>query len=191
MNRQTLRQTIRQQRLSLDPEQRIAMAKQLTEHVLNSDIFLQSQTLAAYMAHGGEMDPKEIIAQALLTDKQIYLPVLSKGSKEMQFAEYHTSMPLHPNQFGIHEPKAHEHYPPQQLDLVLTPLIAFDAKGNRIGQGGGYYDHTFHFLRENASLKPFLLGIAYNFQQQASIASEDWDIPLDAIATESGILFTG
>jgi 5-formyltetrahydrofolate cyclo-ligase len=67
------------------------------------------------------------------------------------------------------------------LDVVLLPLVAFDAHGHRLGMGGGYYDASFaaqpHALR---------IGLAHTVQFCAALPVRDWDVPLDAVLTERG-----
>jgi 5-formyltetrahydrofolate cyclo-ligase len=71
------------------------------------------------------------------------------------------------------------------LDLVLAPLVAFDAHGNRLGMGGGFYDRSFaYLLRHTRWLRPRLIGLAYDFQRQSRLPSQAWDVPLQAIATD-------
>jgi 5-formyltetrahydrofolate cyclo-ligase len=77
---------------------------------------------------------------------------------------------------------------PDQLDLVIVPLVAFDKSGNRLGKGGGYFDRTFEFLNEAPRpKKPFLCGIAYALQALPSIEPEPWDVKLNAVITEEKI----
>ncbi|MGD8594123.1 MAG: 5-formyltetrahydrofolate cyclo-ligase, partial [Gammaproteobacteria bacterium] len=72
----------------------------------------------------------------------------------------------------------------RRLNLVLTPLVAFDARGNRLGMGGGYYDRTFAYLRhQHRWRRPRLAGIAYDFQQVDRLERSSWDVPLSTIAT--------
>jgi 5-formyltetrahydrofolate cyclo-ligase len=75
---------------------------------------------------------------------------------------------------------------PLALDLVLTPLVGFDHKGNRLGMGGGYYDRSFAFLlRRQNWKKPRLVGLAYDFQQLDKLPAKNWDVPLTAVATDT------
>ena len=77
---------------------------------------------------------------------------------------------------------------PEKLELVLVPLVAFDKQGNRLGMGSGYYDSTFAFLQnQKRPTKPYLLGLAYEWQCCDSTFTEAWDIKLDAVATENTI----
>jgi 5-formyltetrahydrofolate cyclo-ligase len=71
---------------------------------------------------------------------------------------------------------------------MLLPLVAFDERGNRIGMGGGFYDRTLANLQHSDGWqRPKRIGVAYQLQQTRKIPSEEWDIPLHAVATEQGI----
>ena len=75
---------------------------------------------------------------------------------------------------------------PRRLDLVLTPLVAFDDRGTRIGVGRGYYDRCFRFLSgRNAWQRPKLLGVGYELQHVPHLPAEPWYIPLWGAVTEA------
>ncbi len=127
--------------------------------------------------------------------KQIYLPVLNlRFHKRLWFAAYRDGDPLQPNRFGIPEPVVPfgQLRHPMQLDLVLTPLVAFDGQGNRLGMGGGFYDRSFAFLHHrNHWRRPHLLGTAHHFQQCTQpLPAQSWDVPLSGISTDREILLT-
>ena len=79
---------------------------------------------------------------------------------------------------------------PSLLSLVLLPLVAFDAKGNRMGMGGGYYDRAFEFKQKTLSYLPRLIGLAHELQKKEQLPTESWDIPLFAIFTDKKIYHT-
>jgi 5-formyltetrahydrofolate cyclo-ligase len=114
------------------------------------------------------------------------VPVLTRA--RMRFAELDVGAPMKTNFFGILEPVVGEHIDARNLDLVLTPLVAFDDRGVRVGVGRGYYDRCFHFLRTRESWRrPKLLGVAYELQRVAQLDSQPWDVPLWGAATETGV----
>ena len=124
----------------------------------------------AYMAVNGEVDAGRIIATAWLRKKRIFLPVMA--CSRLKFSELKMGSEIRPNPFGILEPvyKKHELTPPGSLELVLVPLVAFDANLNRVGMGGGYYDRAFAFAKKRKKWrKPLLVGLAYSFQQVEKI----------------------
>jgi len=141
--------------------------------------------IACYLANDGEIDLGPAMRLLGRGGRQILLPVLH--GEKLWFLPYGSETPLARNRFGIPEPavSARRRRPARHLDLVLVPLVAFDAAGNRLGMGGGFYDRTFAYLRNRALWKrPLLIGVAYEFQRLDALPSQTWDIPLQGVATE-------
>lgn len=189
MTRHALRQTIRQQRRALTPSEAAACAEQLAQQARRHPLIVRCQRIAAYLAADGEIDPAPLLSHLWSAGKAVYLPVLTPFARQkLWFARFNPGDSLVFNRFGIPEPLQRRLIKPSALDLVLTPLVAFDVAGHRIGMGGGFYDRTFAFLQRRQHWhKPYLFGLAYELQKQATIKPNSWDIPLDAIATESQI----
>ena len=187
MTSQTLRQTIRQQRKTLPYQEAAACAEQMAQQVCKHQLILRSQRIAAYLASDGEIDPLPLLEYLWSSGKQIYLPVLVPFSRQkLWFAGFNRNDMLERNRFGIPEPVKRDLIKPCALDLVLTPLVAFDPAGHRVGMGGGFYDRTFAFLqRRQHWRKPRMFGLAYELQKQTCIEPNNWDVPLNAIATET------
>ncbi len=150
--------------------------------------FAGATRIAGYWACDGELDPMPALERVWATNRQVYLPVLAEESL-LCFAPYRPGVPLRRNRFKIPEPEVApaEWVWPSQLDLVLAPLVAFDSTGTRLGMGGGFYDRSFAFLREagDHGRRPWLLGLAYEFQKVADLVRQPWDVPLDAVVTEA------
>ena len=182
----TLRNAIRRQRRALPAEQAAACARLLAARASHHPLLHNRQHIAAYIANDGEIDPQPLVQSLWSQGKTLYLPVLMPFVHgKLWFARYHPGDALIPNRFGIPEPRRLHLIAPRNLDLILTPLVAFDDAGHRIGMGGGYYDRSFAFLRTRRYWrKPVLLGLAYELQHQHSIATGSHDIPLDGIVTE-------
>jgi len=104
----------------------------------------------------------------------------------MLFIKYEEGEQLIKNRLGILEPifDAKKIIYPQKIDLVIVPLVGFDENANRLGNGGGYYDRTFIFKKQQPN-KPYLIGIGYECQKIPSLDIKDWDVPMDMIVTES------
>lgn len=179
---------MRTQRARLSPVAQAHAAFHVAQRIAHSTLFQRSQHIACYLPQRGELDPTPLMQRVWAMRKTCYLPVLSPlPGGRLWFVPYHPGDPLTPNRFGILEPCLPTacRAPPWALDLVLTPLVAFDTQGNRLGMGGGFYDKTFSFLRQRASWrKPRLVGLAYDFQCVATLQHSPWDVPLRAIATE-------
>ena len=74
-------------------------------------------------------------------------------------------------------------------EVLIVPLLAFDARGFRLGYGGGFYDRTLEGLR--ARRPTLALGFAFAAQEMDEVPIEDTDQPLDAIVTETGVRLFG
>lgn len=192
--RRELRLRMRAARNALSPHERRQCAEDCARLLHGQQLFRNARRIAAYLPADGELDTRPLIERAWAMGKQVYLPVLlPHGENRLWFAHYTADTQLVNNRFGIPEP-ARANYTrvaPVSLDLVLTPLVAFDAQGHRLGMGGGFYDRSFaYLLRHSRWLRPRLIGLAYAFQQQPRLAAQAWDVPLQAIATDRGLCFT-
>jgi 5-formyltetrahydrofolate cyclo-ligase len=149
-------------------------------------VFRRAQRIAVFLAFDGEPTLARVIDAAARAGKRIYAPVITRS--RMRFAELDLDARLGTNFFGILEPDPSRRIDPRKLDLVLTPLVAFDDRGVRIGVGRGYYDRCFRFLGPRQSWRrPKLLGVAYEIQHVPVIAREPWDVPLWGAVTEAGV----
>jgi len=193
--RDAIRRQMRQQRRALSAAESRRAAAALSQHLGNSALFRRSDHIAFYLANDGELDLRPLIERAWDMGKTCYLPVLSPAfHNRLWFARYEQDTPLVENCFHIPEPAARwrEARPAWALDLVLTPLVAFDLAGNRLGMGGGFYDRTLAYLRRRKVWhQPHLMGIAHEFQRVASLPHAPWDVPLHGIATDCALYPVG
>ncbi|HEY8519766.1 MAG TPA: 5-formyltetrahydrofolate cyclo-ligase [Gammaproteobacteria bacterium] len=185
--RQRLRRRIRAERRAIPPERRAAADRAIVRHILNLPAYRRARRVAVFLAFDGEPSLDALIGAAMRQGKKVYVPVLHGMS--MHFAPLERGAALARNFFGILEPPAGARpIDPRRLDLVLTPLVAFDSKGVRIGVGRGYYDRCFAFLRgRDHWFRPKLLGVAYELQHVPSLERQSWDVPLWAAVTEAGV----
>lgn len=186
-SRQQLRSHIRHLRRSLSAEQQHQASLDLVKQLLPRPEVQQAQHIALYLTNDGELDTSPLIQALWQQGKSLYLPLLHPVVPGyLVFQLYTAATTLKPNQFGIGEPELNCSLlcPVSQLDLIFTPLVAFDAQGQRLGMGGGFYDRTLSQL-EHSSEKPALIGLAHDCQQVESVPVEAWDIPLPAICTPS------
>jgi 5-formyltetrahydrofolate cyclo-ligase len=191
-----LRRQLRTQRQTLDDDKQFHLSQRAVQQLASHRFFRSAQHIACYLPNDGELDVTPLIDQAWAMGKTIYLPVLSSIHRNhLHFLPYRPDDELVCNRFGIPEPvvRSRRMVDLKRLDLVLLPLVGFDAKGNRLGMGGGFYDRSFAFLRRRKGwFKPGLLGVAYDFQEVKSFKCNPWDVPLNGVVTETGIrLFTG
>ncbi len=188
-DRSQQRQQLRTTRRALDRRERRRRADALSRRLFAQPVFNNSRRIAVYLPADGEVDTGSIIARAWALGKELYLPVLVPHVHNLLwFARYRPDTSLVSNRFGIPEPETvhRQRVAPHALDLVLTPLVGFDDRGNRLGMGGGFYDRSFAFLRRRRSwCKPRLVGLAYDFQQLPQLPAKPWDVPLTAVVTDS------
>ncbi|MCW5589766.1 MAG: 5-formyltetrahydrofolate cyclo-ligase [Legionellales bacterium] len=192
MDLSQLRQHLIQQRLQLSQQAILLASQQVAERVSQLKDYQQANHLAAYCAVNNEIDPRSLIQQAWLQQKTVYLPVLNPNrSKQLLFSPFNDHHILQKNHLNIPEPQNDQNVFQEAscLDLVITPLVACDTAGHRIGMGGGFYDATFAFLNKTSSAKPILLGIAYDFQIIEKIIPNEWDVDLDIIVTPTRIFY--
>lgn len=181
--RDEIRKAIRQKRRLLTLDEQQQAAKQLCEQVLSHPKIKQAQTIALFLSFDGEIDTSPLISQLWALNKQICLPVLHPFHRHhLLFLRYDPTTQLVKNRFNIFEPPLNVNniIPISDIDIIFTPLVAFDEFGQRLGMGGGFYDRTL----ENWQQKSFYpMGLAHTCQQVKPLPSADWDIPLPVIIT--------
>jgi 5-formyltetrahydrofolate cyclo-ligase len=185
LNRQSLRQKYRNKRNLLSPLQQAEAANNILTTCIASTQLALVNSVACYIANDAEISPHEIIKYCWQQGKCVLLPVLHPFSNgHLLFVEYHPNSATRKNIYGIDEPivTSTNIHTLDTIELILTPLVAFDNKGNRLGMGGGYYDRTLAPIRRD-SLPTQLIGLAHTCQQTDSLLADSWDIPLDGIAT--------
>jgi 5-formyltetrahydrofolate cyclo-ligase len=184
-----LRRIIRAQRCSLTSKQQLSNSSAASKILTRSALFRNSKNIAIYLETDGEIAISQLPALIARNKKTAFLPVLRPMQpNRLWFAEYRHGDKLICNKYKIPEPdiRKHKPIPPHSLDLVLVPLVAFDYNCNRVGMGGGFYDRTFHYLKNrNVWNKPKLIGVAHELQRVKTIQTNRWDIPLDGVITES------
>jgi 5-formyltetrahydrofolate cyclo-ligase len=175
---------MRRLRRALGEEQRAAADNAICRNISALGAYRQARTLAVFMAFDGEPSLARLASAAAKQGKRVYAPVLLR--RGMCFAPLVSGAALAHNCFGIDEPHGSKLIDPRALDLVLTPLVAFDRRGARLGVGRGYYDRAFRFLGHRVHWsRPKLLGVAYSFQLLDEIELNAWDVPLWGAVTES------
>jgi 5-formyltetrahydrofolate cyclo-ligase len=179
-----LRQEKRQWRASLEAQALERSAETLCERIIVLEAYKNANRIAAYFAVNGEISLSPVIDHALENGKEVYLPNLDQ--KSLRFSPYFHEQKMRINKFRLPEPDVSDEkmLMPEQLDLVLAPLVVFDADRNRIGMGGGFYDRSFEFRKDKTRLKPILIGVAHEGQKVDKLVPQYWDVRLDKVATD-------
>jgi 5-formyltetrahydrofolate cyclo-ligase len=171
-------------RRSMSDSAREIASQIICDKVLRSRHFLAAKNVGLYLPMRDEVDPSEIIERAWRANKRVFCPVIGANG-QMNFHYLGRDTALLRNSFGIWEPVNDQIISPRQLDIVITPLVAFDKNRNRIGMGGGYFDRCFAFLRHRKNwLRPKLIGVAYGCQKVEKIQPNPWDIRLYSIYSD-------
>ena len=179
--RNQLRQQIRKTRANLTALQQQQAEDSITQQALALIEERNAQHIALYLSFDGEISTDKLIKILWAQDKHVYLPVLHPfNSNHLLFLRYLPDTPMLKNKFGILEPKLNVQnvLPLDELDILFTPLVAFDKQGNRLGMGGGFYDRTLQHWQKS----PFIpVGLAHQCQQVEQLPTEAWDVPLHQI----------
>ena len=138
--------------------------------------------LAGYMAIRTEIDPVAVMAEAA-AHGPVGVPVIQGAGLPLEFSRWEVDGVLREGPFGAKVPEVDDFFDPE---ILIVPLVAFDAAGNRLGYGGGFYDRTLEQLR--ARRGTLAIGFAFDAQEAEALPLEPTDQPLDMIVTESRVL---
>ena len=174
MNKQQLRQAIRQRKRAMTQEEIEDRCRSLCEKLLNSDNYRRCTCLYGYLPDNQEVRTWPILHQALADGKQVAVPKVY--GDEMKFIYLTDLTQVAAGYAGIPEPIADDPVAEQQDALVLMPGLAFDPQGHRIGYGGGFYDK---FLSREP--KHPTVALCYEFQMVDHLETEQFDIPVDTV----------
>ena len=184
-----LRKRNRNLRAGLDQAAQDLASINLGERIISLPEYKRADRIAVYFAVNGEISLDFVIDKALAQEKQIYLPNLDQQS--LRFSPFFHGQKMRINRYQLPEPDVGdgEMLAPEALDLVLAPMVVFDAKRNRIGMGGGFYDRSFAFIKDSirSEPRPVLIGVAHELQKVEQLEPEDWDVQLDMVVTDQAI----
>ena len=187
--RKSLRARLNARRRQLPPRQRAHLAELIARNVDRAIPLRSGWRIAAYAALPWELDAAPLIRLAADRGCRIFLPRIDRrrASGAMRFVPMQG--PLRHNRLGIAEPQGSRALGARWLDVVFVPLVGFDRRGVRLGAGGGFYDRAFAFRHlRRAWHAPRLVGLAYAFQELASIGAAAHDVRMDAVVTEEGVV---
>lgn len=201
--RHQLRQSLRLSRRSLTSAQQQAAAHGLAQQLSKLPKLSSWRHVGLYWPADGEIDPSLFARLLYKRGIKLYLPVIAtrKHDRRLRFLAAPTmayasknrrqlrlqSWPAKRNRFGLREPLGRQVMRPEKLDALLMPLVGFDANGQRLGMGGGFYDRLLARLQRGVK-RPQLIGLAHRSQQVLALPTEQWDEPVDIVVTDAGHL---
>jgi 5-formyltetrahydrofolate cyclo-ligase len=185
-NKNQIRREVRNRRKQLSAQQQQDAASTLAKKVLNCVLHHGAKRVALFLSIDGEIPTNKTIASLWQNGIEVFIPLIHPfNPKYLLFIRYAPDSLLTRNPLGMLEPKPNCNHvcPLTQLDILFTPLVAFDNTGHRLGMGGGFYDRTLacHFNQKRT--KPQIIGVAHDCQQVDSVPTQSWDIPLSALLT--------
>lgn len=185
-----LRTSFKRLRTALSSEERARIDAAIAQRVCNAPEFQNAQVIASYLSFGAEVETRGIIERAWREGKTVALPRCVPASRCMRWYLVDSFEGLERRAFGMQEPAED---PAREIDpaakkgvLAIVPALAIDEQGFRLGYGGGYYDA---FLAGFSGVSVCLCREAQVVENLAALgARERYDIPVDAVVTETRCL---
>lgn len=183
MNLATDKATLRREALA---RRRVAAKDSAQAGAALRDRFLSAISLPAgavvsgFWPMGDEIDIRPLLEALIARGHPVALPTVVRRGEALVFRAWQPGDALVAGTLGTSVPSGDK--PQLQPQLVITPLLAFDARGFRVGYGAGYYDMTLAQLRAAGDV--LVVGVGYDAQEVDTVPIEDWDQPLDWIVTE-------
>lgn len=181
--RRAMRLVLRERRAALADDEQMAASMAVMARLARLPILRDAPLVAGYRAVRGEIDIDA--ALILLGEQGTVVTVPRVNGEHLEFLPWSPDLEAVAGSFGISEPVDGEPVPFRKHAVVLTPLVAFDRQGQRLGQGGGFYDRAMSLAGDE---RPVMVGIAHAFQEVERVPTEPWDQPLDAVVTEDEII---
>ena len=174
MNKQELRRAIRERKRAMTEEDIVERSNALAEKFYNTPAYQAASTIYGYLPYNQEVRTVPMLQRALDEGKRVAVPKVY--GEEMRFIYLEDLTQVSKGYAGIPEPIADAPVAEDKQALVLMPGLAFDPQGHRIGYGGGFYDR---FLAQEPHHPT--LALCYEFQMQAHLDTEEFDIPVDTV----------
>lgn len=173
-----VRKKVREQKRAMTTEEVHNRSQVVLERFYQSEEFRDAECIYTYVNYNQEIETKLLIEYCLQLGKRIFVPRVD--GEWMDFYEIHSLTDLEPGAYNIPEPKSYCVKSEHPCGLMVMPGLAFDYKGHRIGYGGGFYDR---YIARFPEFKKVALG--FDFQLFEELNTEDFDIPVQVVITES------
>lgn len=160
-----------------------ALSRAAADHFLAAGLHTGAEIVSGFRPIRTEIDVTPLMEALHRAGHRLCVPVIQGKGLPLRFREWAPGAEMVEGPFGALVPSAGDWFEPQ---LLIAPLVAFDAAGWRLGYGGGFYDRTLLGLR--AKRRTLAVGFAYAAQQVAAVPHDGTDQPLDAAVTEHGLI---
>jgi len=189
-----LRERVLAQRRELAAAEAARLSRRIASRLVNLSVYREARCVLGYASCRNEVDTWEIMTRCQADGKSLGLPRVEEGEGKLSLHRVgQPSRDLIPGYRGILEPPLGvPELPPEAVDVVLVPGVAFDRLGNRLGQGGGYYDRLLAGLRSpkvagRRGAPVVAVGLAYEFQVFSRVPTSTADHGVDLVVTEAGV----
>lgn len=198
MTKQELRQEVRTRRKSLDPDWRRHAGGAVQVRAIGLPEFAAARTIGVYLPLPGEVDTSAIIAASRSGRKTVVVPAFKENTGAYAWCRYLPGCALCEGTFGVLEPERPLWAPAVECDVIFVPGLAFDADGGRVGFGRGYFDRLLAGClqcgageAEGNGSRPFIVGLAFEFQVYDKVPMGRHDVRLHAVVTEKRTVGAG
>jgi 5-formyltetrahydrofolate cyclo-ligase len=182
-----LRRRMLSRRAAVSHERAREVGDRIAAHVVETDEFRGARTVALYAATGGEPDLRGLLDRGAFAGKRMLLPRCEQDGR-LAFCEVHSGSELVRGRYQLLEPPpAAPRVECRSIDFVLVPSVAVDARGVRLGRGGGWYDRSFP---PRAAGGPILVAAIHDFQHVEQVPGDAWDRAVDGFVSERGLTWT-
>ena len=182
MIKNELRAKMREMRRSLTADEVNEKSAVIARSLLNISAVKDAKTVCVYISAFKEPDTRGIIDALLSSGKRVAVPVTDEENVTLSLSYIDNASELARGAYGIYEPTVIRRADENDIDVIVTPGLAFDTRGGRIGFGKGYYDRLFE---KTDALR---IALCYDFQLLEKIPTEPHDAPMDIIVTEKRVL---
>ncbi|MFH2075633.1 MAG: 5-formyltetrahydrofolate cyclo-ligase, partial [Pseudomonadota bacterium] len=183
-----IRRRILTLRNAMPREEITAASLEIVKKLTEMEEIRRASTLMVFLSFGSEVHTDDLIRWGWDAGKRIVVPLCFPETRELMPCRIDGFDELETGHYGIREPKAShlQPVPQREIDAVLIPAVAFDRRGCRVGYGGGYYDRFLPEVPRAAKI-----GAAFACQIVAEIPADPYDVTVDRIVTEKGIISLG
>jgi 5-formyltetrahydrofolate cyclo-ligase len=183
--KRALRAELRRLRQRLPRAERRRAARRATARLLAWAPLKRARHVGVYLDSASELSTAALVAALQRAGRRLWVPVASTDGG-LRFAPLRKGARLTRGIFGVLRPvRARPLRHARALDVIVLPLLAFDARGTRLGQGGGHYDRALAAVRD--ARRPLRVGYAYAAQERPLLPAAEHDCRLHAVATERGL----
>lgn len=178
MPKKSIRSEILAKRRNLAAEMCLHRSLLVQQRLIETPEFQKSTAVALYSPVRNEVFTELVFQQALAMGKLVVYPRVN--GCQMEFVQVMDASELIPGAFGVLEPRGERKVPAADLDMIITPGVAFDRSGHRLGYGKGFYDRVLHGIRRPG----VLAGLCFELQLVDKLPAEEHDVRMDMVITE-------